>query len=313
MISLPERGIATSRHKHNVDRVILCDWLEASILFKGDALSGSDIVDVLMENGIYLEQTLAWELANDLLSMMSTRAVLMGDGYPLEPTTYGYAPKGFWDAYAPYAFCLMLSLAKSHGNWIAETFGSDYNEQGSLFEDLTAEAVALSFQGWTVHSTGWTRVRTSQIHNVVADICSKINETAGEILRWTSAATKEAGLDLISWRPFEDGTIGVPIYLWQCASGMDWERKRSTPNLELWSRLITWTVRPGKAMAMPFALSEQDMRQSSVLVAGPLLDRHRLLEPGLRERDWVSDDLKERLIDWLWPRVASLPMLDHGL
>lgn len=313
MISLPERGIATSRKKHNIDHVILCDWLEASILFKGESVSGSDIVDVLTENGIYSDQDLAWEAANDLLSMLGTRSVLIGDGYPLEPSTYGFAPKGHWDDYAPYAFCLMLSLAKSHGKWIADTFGADYNEQGALFEDLTAEAVALTFGGWQVHSTGWTRTRTNHIRAVVSDICVRINESAGEVLRWTRETTKEAGLDLISWRPFQDGTIGVPIYLWQCASGMDWERKRHTPNLDLWSRLVSWTVRPGKAMAMPFALSEQDMRQSSVLVAGPLLDRHRLLEPGIQTRDWITDALKDRIIDWLWPRVAQLPMLEYDL
>jgi hypothetical protein len=58
---------------------------------------------------------------------------------------------------------------------------------------------------------------------------------------------------------------------------------------------------------MPFALSESEMRHSSVAVEGLLLDRHRLLEPGADQQNWVTPNLRHRLIDWLQPRVAALP------
>ncbi len=61
---------------------------------------------------------------------------------------------------------------------------------------------------------------------------------------------------------------------------------------------------------MPFAVTDTEVRQSSVVVAGLLLDRHRLLEPGISDQDWVSPALRERLINWLWPRVAVLPQYE---
>jgi hypothetical protein len=201
----------------------------------------------------------------------------------------------------------MLSLARSHPSWIKQTFGSDYTEQGELFEDLTAEAVKHVFPGWKVEPTGWSRTRTTGLRAIVGNICTLLNEAAGDVFRWTKTTAKEAGLDLISYRQFADNNVGVPVYLWQCASGKDWQQKRKTPDLAIWTRVITWAVDPRRALAMPFAVSETEVRHSSVVVAGLLLDRHRLLEPGTVDQGWVPAALLDRLVNWLWPRVALLP------
>ncbi|MER9926717.1 hypothetical protein NKJ84_28285 [Mesorhizobium sp. M0048] len=291
-----------------MDLYIFCDWIEASALFLKKEVTGSDLIDILTENNIYKSQAFAWELVNDAFSIVDVRARLIGEGYPLVATADGVAPKGDWGDYTPYAFCLMLSMAKSHGVWVRDTFGTDFTAQGELFERLTAEAVTIAFRGWSVHATGWTRTRTARIKQVVEGVCTQLNEAAGEVLHWTAATAKEAGLDLVTYRPFADGNVGVPVYLWQCASGMDWVHKRKTPDLALWQRIVSWAVTPRKAMAMPFALSDTEMRQHSVIVEGLLLDRHRLLEPGMDNRDWVSDDLRGSLIDWLRPRIAVVPI-----
>jgi len=282
-------------------------------MFIGEEITGSDVVDALIEANIYKSQPFAWEMVSDAFLTLDLRRRLIGDGYPIETTIDGIRGIGEWEDYSPYAFCLMLSLARSHGAWIRDNFNADYTIQGDLFELLTAESVPLSLVGWEVKQTGWTPSRASAIKQVVKDVCGHLNEAAGEVLRWTKATAKEAGLDLVSWRPFADGNVGVPVYLWQCASGMDWEKKRKTPDIALWGRLVTWAVTPRRAMSMPFALSEEDLRQHSVVVEGLLLDRHRLLEPGLTNRDWISGELREKLIDWLWPRVAVLPMLEDSL
>ncbi len=309
MISLPSKGVASSRTRHNVNPIFFCDWLEASCIFLGREISGPDIVDILIENNIYNSQDFAWTFVNDAFATLDLRSRLLGEGYPLEATNDGYRHRGDWEDFTPYTFCLMLSLANSHAPWIAQTFPPDYSTQGELFEELTAEAVAITLNGWRTQPTGWTKTRTPRIKQVVEEICEHLNEAAGEIYRWTKQTAKEAGLDLLSWRPFADGNVGVPVYLWQCASGTDWKDKRKTPDIAVWSRIISFAVEPKRAMAMPFALSEVDMRQHSVVIEGLLLDRHRLLEPGLNKQAWISPKLQDKLIDWLWPRVAQLPML----
>ena len=307
MISLPTKGLAVSVNVHNVDRYILCDWIEASALFFGKDVTGPDLVDLLTENNIYKSQDFAWDIVNESLATLELRSRLLGEGYPLVATAEGFEAKGEWEDYSPYAFCLMLSLVRSHGDWAKGNFGTDFTEQGELFELLTAEAVERTLTGWKVHSTGWTRTNTVRIKNVVQGICAQVNEAAGDVARWTKSTAKEAGLDLVSWRPFVDGNVGVPVYLWQCASGMDWVQKRKTPDIALWSKIVTWAVTPRRAMAMPFALNETDLRHHSVAVEGLLMDRHRLLEPGVELRDWISPALRDRLIDWVWPRAAMLP------
>jgi hypothetical protein len=307
VIALPEKGMFASRIRHNSDINIFCDWIEASSLFLGREVTGPDLVDLLVENNIYTSQKFAWEFVSSAFATIDLRRRLLGLGYPLVPTDEGYEYTGNWEDYSPYAFCLMLSLARSHPAWLRSNFTSDYTEQGELFEDLTAEALKLVLPGWQIRSTGWTRTRTVQLKNIVANISAVLNEAAGDVMRWTKATAKEAGLDLIAYRPFADNNVGVPVYLWQCASGMDWQRKRKSPDLRVWARIITWAVNPRRAMAMPFAISETEVRHSSVVVAGLLLDRHRLLEPGINDRHWASDQLVDRLVDWLWPRIAVLP------
>lgn len=310
MIQFPSKGFAPSVKKHNVDYDIFCDWIEASALFLGEEVTGSDLVDALTENNIYKDQDFAWELVSDALSILTVRQRLLGEGYPFVVHADGVVPKAIWEEYAPYAFCLMLSMARSHGPWVRATFGADYTVQGDLFERLTAEAVVLTFSGWTVHATGWTKTRTNRIKAVVQEICTLVNETAGDVFHWTATTAKEAGLDLISFRPFADRNVGVPVLLWQCASGLDWVEKRKTPDLSLWCRIISWAVNPGKAMSMPFALSDIEMRQHSLIVSGLLLDRQRLLEPGIGSKDWISDQLRDDIRGWLDPRIRALPLID---
>jgi hypothetical protein len=193
MIGLPTRGIAASVNVHNVDRSIFCDWIEANVLFLGEEVTGSDLVDILTENNIYKSQGFAWQFVEDVFLILELRSRLVGEGYPLRRTDDGFEVKGEWEDYAPYAFCLMLSLARSHNAWLRENFGADFTHQGELFELLTAESITQSLSGWKVHLTGWTRSRTVAIKQVVSEICSQVNEAAGDVLRWTASTAKEAG------------------------------------------------------------------------------------------------------------------------
>lgn len=311
MIELPKKGIANSVNVHNCDDFIFCDWIEASSLFLGKEVAGSDLVDILTETNVYQSQSFAWEFVSSCLSTIDQRSKIGGQGYPFEVNNSIVTNKDQWTEFTPYAFCLMLSLAKSHGKWLRDTFGADYTVQGELFEKLTAESVLSSFPGWKTHPTGWTRTQTNHIKQVVEGICDKLNEAAGTVFHWTAETTKEAGLDLVSYRPFSDGNVGVPVFLWQCASGMDWVDKRKTPDLALWAKLVSWAVLPKKAMSMPFALNETSMRQNSVFVEGLLLDRLRLLEPGKADQNWITDQLKTDIIAWLNPRVLGLPKLQN--
>ena len=94
--------------------------------------------------------------------------------------------------------------------------------------------------------------------------------------------------------PFLDNRSGFPVYLMQCASGQNWKEKVSEPNIDWWQQLIKFVVRPKKAFAIPFALSDDDFRRQCVRVQGLFLDRYRLLTAARYHEKWVSSSLKDQ-------------------
>jgi hypothetical protein len=310
MLALPAKGFQRSVYQHNVDLAICCDWLEANCLFsdQGD-LSGSDVVDFLRENEIYSDQDFAWELITNAFSEVRQRSRHMGAAYPIEVKSgTRFVRRDEWKNFIPYAFCLTLSLPVAFPKW-ARSFGADFTEQGELFETLTAESVAATMSGWTVHSTGWTRTNPSSLGQVVADVAARLGDATGDLMRWTAAKANEAGLDLLCFRPFPDGRVGVPVYLVQCASGGDWKKKLKTPDLRIWTKAITFASDPKKAFSMPFALDEREFTYNCNIVDGLLLDRHRLMAPGRNDQNWLSEKLSDDIKNWVERRIGSLPLV----
>lgn len=310
MLTLPTRGISRSIKKHNVELDVFCDWIEGSVLFVDEELSSSDIVDALREDNVYESQDMAAEMVGNAWTELKRRAQCMEPGVAFTIEGRRISRQfASWEETPAQSFCLVLSLAKWYRDW-ANAFGSDYTEQGSLFEDLTKESLERLFGGWTIHQTGWARTRVNNLRAVVEDVGRHLGETLGEIERWTRPRAKEAGLDILCYRPFPDKRAGIPVYLMQCASGGDWEGKLHTPKLSTWNKVITFTIPPQKAFATPFAFLEDDFRINSNSVEGMLLDRCRLLSVDAGEADWVSASLGARIIAWAAPRIASLPRRD---
>ena len=137
----------------------------------------------------------------------------------------------------------------------------------------------------------------------------RLGEQAGKLGTFPRfKVAKDAGLDVVLSRPFSDNRIGFPVYLVQCASGTKWEGKRNEPNLNVWKTFVDFAVMPKKALAIPFALADEDFWFSCRHMDGMLIDRMRLLSGGRRNPNWVSNDVKRRVIDWMAPRVKALPL-----
>lgn len=310
MLAIPSKGFRRSITAHNIDLSVCCDWIEASVLFLQEELTGADVVDALRENEFYESQDFAWEFVTDSFSHIRDRARLFGRGYPLQfQGRHRLKPSGTVTEYGAYGFCLALSIPNSYPKW-ARSFGQDFNLQGELFEKLTAESVAASLTGWKVHPTGWTRTTPNKLKDVVHSVANLLGEGIGEISRWTRQSANEAGLDLLCFLPFPDGRVGVPVYLVQCASGTNWEEKLRTPDLRVWRKLVTFASDPKKAFSMPYALMEQEFTRHTNVVDGLLLDRHRLLAPGRTDQNWLTRQLNTDLSTWTGGRIGSLPLLE---
>lgn len=306
MLAFPTKGMAWSVKVHNVTLDVLCDWLEGTMLFSEDELSKSDVTDALCEEHYYDSQDFASQIVSDAWTQLRRRQDLVRDAAPFDVGSSRIKRVREWKEVPGHSFCVLLSWAKWLDKW-ARQFGSDYTEQGELFEEFTKESLEHQFDGWRFHITGWSRTRANRLTTVVNTVAELLNESRGNVTRWTNADAKEAGLDVLCYRPFPDGRVGVPVYLMQCASGGNWEGKLHTPNLDVWTKLVVFAARPRKAFSTPFAFLDKAFISHCGVVNGMLLDRYRLLAPGRENLAWESRGLRDRIISWAAPRVKTLP------
>jgi hypothetical protein len=309
MLRLPESGLKPYRDGHQTDLSIFCDWLEGSLLFTNhNALSLSDIKDVLMEEHLYKSQDKASEFLADVWHEFDRRRSALGQSYPIKIENLRLLRVMPWRQSPAYSFCLLLSFAERYRNW-AKGFGTDFTEQGSLFEEVTCAALKQEMAGWTITATGWSSSRAAGLKAIVEQVRALLGEDAGKLGKFPKfKVAKDAGLDVVLFRPFADTRIGFPLYLLQCASGVEWEGKRNQPNLNAWRTFIDFAVMPKKALAIPFAVRDDEFWWSCRHMDGMLIDRMRLLSGGSRTPDWIASDVKRRIISWMAPRVKVLPL-----
>jgi len=179
MLGLPESGLRPYRDGHRTDLSIFCDWLEGSLLFTADGrLSLSDIKDVLMDEHLYESQDLASEFLADAWREFDRRKSALGQSYPIQIENLRLLRLMTWRQAPAYSFCLLLSFAERYRSW-AKSFGSDFTEQGSLFEEITCAALECEMNGWKVHSTGWSRANAAGLKTIVEDVRVLLREDAG--------------------------------------------------------------------------------------------------------------------------------------
>ena len=88
MLAPPTVGMHRSVQIHNVSFAsILCDWIEGSVLFQDEEeLFASDVINVLIENGIYESQEFAWDSITSTWDEIRRRLGWIGQATPLEVT-----------------------------------------------------------------------------------------------------------------------------------------------------------------------------------------------------------------------------------
>ncbi len=312
MLDVPEIGVRpySARRGHQSDLTIFTDWLEGSLLFgRDDSLSIAEIKDTLTDEHIYDDQDKASELLTDVWTEVKRRKKVLGTSYPISCEASKLVRIAPWRESPAYSFCLVLSYSERYPEW-RKSFGNNFTEQGLLFEEVTALALRNELSQWTSHTTGWSRTQTQHIIDSVEMVRGLLNEKEGRLDLIPDLNTiKDAGLDLVLWRPFADGRIGFPLYLVQCASGANWEEKRNQPDINLWRTMIEFAAMPKKALAIPYAISDMEFWMSCRRMDGMLLDRLRLLSGGRRSPNWITRDVKRRLVAWMRPRIKDLPML----
>ncbi len=309
MLALPTTGFSYSANSHNVKLDVLCDWIEANILFDETELSDNDIIDSLIDGQIYADSDFASERVSSAWTELRKRQIWLTGNSPFKIVRGKIIRRLTWRNSIAHTFCLLLSLNKWYSDW-AKQFGKDYTTQGMLFEKLTKESLDLQFFDWETVLTGWSRENCNKLKEIVKDVASKLNESVGNIGRWTTDRANDAELDILLYRPFQDRRIGVPVYLMQCASGVNWTKKVRTPDIRIWDRIIEFGAKPRRAFSLPFALLDEEFIVNCAHVNGMLVDRYRILSASKYKKNWVSPQLKKDLCAWCKPRIDNIPLAD---
>lgn len=308
MLSLPTKGLHSTETDYRLDLAVICDWIEGNILFEENGeFSNTDLVDNLAENELVPNQETAWVVVGDAWRELQRRAEWLGNGWALRLEGDRLTQRCTWRDSLAHAFCLALSFARWYPDW-ARQFGKDFTEQGELFELLTQECLRRLLPGWEVHVTGWSRTHPQRLNDIVNDVARRLLDPVLDLRPWTKKSAKDEGLDIVCYFLLPDSRPNFPVYLFQCASGGDWESKRYVPDTEIWRKLIDFTVVPRKAFSMPYALLDDEFRRHGATVQGLFLDRYRLLLPARDDPNWIPEELSNRIIAWLEPRVAGLPV-----
>ncbi len=314
MLEVPSK---VSKHKRELD--IVSDWIESSVLFSPDEdeISRYDVIDVILDADVFADQNDAHTFMSDTWEALYYRQRAIGSGSPFTLTNDRISRVREWTVYPAYSFCLLLSFAvwsRLHTKW-QNQIGGGYALQGELFERLTASSLVKQFPHWEFDVIGWSRSNTDDLPQTIRRIGRLVKENEGhdysEYINPHSA--KDVGLDVLGYRSFEDNRGALPIYLVQCATGENWNTKLDTPDVELWSKIVTFTAKPARGFAMPFSLLEtdksRDFKLSAFKVAGLFLDRYRLLSASIGSaniEDWIGDGLKSEIISWVEPRLQTL-------
>lgn len=314
MLALPNLGMGRSVSKHNVNLNILCDWIEASVVFDDEQLSKSDVIDILMEEQIYASQSFASERVDDAWAVIARRMNYLSQPLGISVSGNRINRVDDWEKLPAYGFCLALSCVDFYAQ-LPPGWGGEHVVQGNLFEELALEAFNQTLPGWTIKRIGWSATNDPKsLSDALPTILSDLNESAGPDLELhVDKTVKDLGLDLLAFYSFEDQQASIPVLLVQCASGKNWTNKRHTPDIELWKKVISFNSQPIRAFVMPFAFADVlHFRRDAAPVNGVFIDRYRLLKAFRQNNANVTAALNLKLDNWVRPRIAELPRSTNG-
>lgn len=286
-----------------------CDWIEASVLFSSEPISALTVGDFLIESQWFSDQEDSGVFVDEVWSRLRARREERGASAAFD---FDYQAirmtASNWDESPSYVFCLLLSYARHHLKW-SRKITWNYNEQGAIFEALTAVALESIFPDWTVHQTGWSESTPSHLEKVVTEVAGRLCGQVKNLERWNRRQAKEQGLDILCYREFSDGRGSFPSFFVQCASGRNFEEKLSDPHMGVWNDLLSLTPAclARKAFASPFMFSRREFDQHTIKSEGFFLDGQRLLTATSREQGRLNSALSNRVARWAKPLISKLP------
>ena len=254
------------------DPIVLADWLEVRALLADDKnVSAADLRSELVRMGIPEDEGSDAEiLVDDAFSELEDRLNACRESYPFS-LSHSVVQAQENEAHWAYVFCLFLA-------WRGVGCGRAKDKATRLFEEVAAVAAKGYVAGESLKFGFPRQTLPVNFIEAVKEVCRAMGEGGGPRERPDSPHVKDAGLDVIAWKPFPDKRQAQIVLFGQCAAGENWEDKIS----ELQPRSFIDThlreapaVDPLRGFFMPFRLSQSRWYERAKQ-AGILFDRCRI-------------------------------------
>lgn len=220
---------------------IFADFIELICLFSKDYVSKSDVIDRLIDSG---EDFSVSTPADGEIGLIDSQKNDKAEGWADSIFEYIEERKIIYKNFYPFEvgreFGLSLidrnSLTDMHKLYLYLLIASSLNSFKKLQSEITKEFEFLSEfilksylpQSAKVYGFGSNSKYTGNAKNKIIQLSKDINiEIDTRIISQISnQSSKEEGLDIISWLPFEDDNPNTIIIFGQCACGKDWFGKQ---------------------------------------------------------------------------------------
>lgn len=262
----------------------IADWVELHVALNQQSTSKTEI-------GTVIEAVAGEEPAEELLTDVWRRLDRRKGLYDVPPYRVvggTIEPFPFSETREDYHLCLLLSLFGGSDQWSTK-----------LFERVTCEALKGYLNGdATVIGFPVGPGQPTSIDAKTRYIANRLNEKFSES---PPTQYKDRGLDVVCWKPFNDGRSGMVVLLVQCAAGYNWADKQPVP-IDAWLQYIHWAFNPIRAFAVPGIVKERDWHEHH-RTFGLIVDRVRLfnfLHSGIQDAQLRSDVrawIKQKLVD----------------
>ena len=224
-LSIPE--------KYTKNKLYLyADYVELVALFYNEApVSVGEIMGRFRDEGIFSQRKSNEEQAekNDenevfvrsIFAVLGERALLFVDSYPFAYKNEKLSLKPILSEKNKLYIFLLLASDLSTFNPFEPNLTSEFEQISyqALKKYLPSKAITKSF-GTNSEFTGYFNEKINQLASLMnVELDNKFLES------FSSKNTKDGGLDIVSWIPFEDQISNFISIFVQCACGKDWKSK----------------------------------------------------------------------------------------
>ena len=266
------------------DALELADWLELNALIgTAGQVSLDNLRDALRSGSLGSEPRSSNEeksarleaIAAGVHSEITDRMNRTKSAYPfrLQGSSLERAIRRNSRHLSTYAFCLMLSFV----SWDDRKISGYFPDR--VFEEISCLVARRYIEGKAIRfgSPRVSSVLPGGFGDAVEKLCTRIGEGAGFRDEYATGSEKDAGLDVVAWKPIDERP-GKLLMFGACATGDNWVRKLTELQPQEFCTLYmksNVSPAPAKAFFTPWSISRASWEAYSGR-AGVLFDRCRV-------------------------------------